>query len=81
MAVQLSLRAVITIMVKKRLVNSIPFLFILWAVVAWRLPCIGRDGGRGSMVTVVSLAAKAAAWQKRNFSLSSSAFGNAMAVW
>jgi hypothetical protein len=33
------------------------------------------------MAAAASLAAEAAAWQKRNFSGCSSAFGNAAAVW
>ncbi len=40
------------------------------------LPRVGRGGGGGSTVAAASLAAEAAAWRKRNFSCSSSAFGN-----
>ncbi len=48
-------------------------------MVAQLLLHVGRGGGGGSKVVVASLAAEAAAWRKRDFSRSSSAFGNAAA--
>ncbi len=55
MALQLSLRAVVTIVVKKRLVNSIPFLF-----------CRQRGGCR-ALAEVVGVAARwrQPAWRRR----------------
>jgi hypothetical protein len=50
-------------------------------VVARQLLRVGRGGGGGSTVAAASLVAEAAAWQKRDFSGSSSAFGNAVAAW
>ncbi len=42
---------------------------------------MGRGGGGNSTVAVASLVVGVAAWRKCNFSGSSSAFGNAVAVW
>jgi hypothetical protein len=77
----LLLCAAVTIVVKKRLVNSITFLYILYAVVAWRWQHCGRGGSDGSTVAAASLAAEVATWWKRNFSSSSIVFGNAVAAW
>ncbi len=41
----------------------------------------GRGGSGGSTKAEASLAAEVAAWRKRNFSGSSSAFGSAAATW
>ncbi len=43
--------------------------------------CGGRIGDGSSTAAAASLAAKVAAWQKCNFSGSSSKFGNAAAAW
>jgi hypothetical protein len=72
----LSLCAAVTIVVKKRLVNSITFF--IFCRQRWRRR---QHGGSGSMAAAASLAAEAAAWRKRNFSSSSSPFGNAAAAW
>ncbi len=45
------------------------------------LPRIGRDDSSNGTVEAASLAAEVAAWRKRNFSGSSSVFGNAAAAW
>ncbi len=50
-------------------------------MVAQRWQHGSRGGGGRSMGAVASLAVEAAAWQKRNFSGSSSAFGSATAAW
>ncbi len=50
-------------------------------MVARRWPCGGKDGGGNSTVAVASLVAEVAAWRKRKFSCSNSAFGNAAAAW
>ncbi len=76
------LRAVVTIVVKKRLVNSIIFfIFCRQSVVAqcWQRGSRGGDGG--STAAAASFTAEAVAWWKRNFSGSSSAFGSAGALW
>ncbi len=48
-------------------------------MVAWRWQHGSIGGSGGSTAVVASLAVEVAAWQKRNFSGSSSAFGSAVA--
>jgi hypothetical protein len=70
-----------TIMVKKRLVNSITyFSFILQAAIAWLWQHGGGGGGGGSAAAVASMTVEAAAWQKRNFGGSDSVLGSAAAA-
>jgi hypothetical protein len=75
------LLAAVTIMVKKRLVNSITyFSFILQTAVAQQWQHGGRGGSGGSMAAAASLVAEAAAWWKRNFGGSGSGLGSTMAA-